>query len=426
MRGIRSFLHRFRYPERYAFLETLLENRNAGPEQAEARQQDALADILRHAARAVPYYRDRLKDIAAPAGVDLSIADWPVLTRETVRAHRERLVRDGFDRDRLRALQTGGSTGEPLAFYYDAGKHELMRAGMMRSYMACGWRPGDKIVNFWGARQDLKARTPARRAAEWMAAERTLPAWTFGEPELRDWVRTLVRERPVVVQGYASVLAEIARFALAGGWSLPSGVKGVYSTAEILYDPQRMAIEAAFGCPVFNQYGSREVPNIACECAHGRMHVFTDMVYLESVGADNQLYVTSLTNRVFPFIRYRNGDSGRLGPAGCACGSPFPVLEMGVCRSNDVVKTSAGRRIYPSWFVHLLDAAPGVRQFRFVQAAPDRMRLELVGTPVPAATLAVWQARIRAEVDPAMRLEAVYCDAIPRSASGKHRFVIAR
>jgi phenylacetate-coenzyme A ligase PaaK-like adenylate-forming protein len=34
---------------------------------------------------------------------------------------------------------------------------------------------------------------------------------------------------------------------------------------------------------VFNQYGSREIPNIACECQLGKMHVFSDMVMLESV-----------------------------------------------------------------------------------------------------------------------------------------------
>jgi hypothetical protein len=40
-------------------------------------------------------------------------------------------------------------------------------------------------------------------------------------------------------------------------------------------------MEQAFGCKVFNQYGSREIPNIACECRLGNMHVFTDMVYAE-------------------------------------------------------------------------------------------------------------------------------------------------
>ena len=65
------------------------------------------------------------------------------------------LLADTADRSQVKTGHTGGSTGKPLAFYYDDAKHELMRAGMMRSYRLSGWRPGQKILNFWGARQDV-------------------------------------------------------------------------------------------------------------------------------------------------------------------------------------------------------------------------------------------------------------------------------
>ena len=69
-------------------------------------------------------------------------------------AHLPEMLARGNDPQRTKIGHTGGSTGKPLAFYYDEAKHELMRAGMMRSYMLSGWRPGQKILNFWGARQD--------------------------------------------------------------------------------------------------------------------------------------------------------------------------------------------------------------------------------------------------------------------------------
>ena len=87
----------------------------------------------------------------------------------------------------------------------------------------------------------------------------------------------------MLLQGYASVLAEVARVVIDQRMPMPQTLIGVYSTAEVLDDSQRQLMQQAFGCKVFNQYGSREIPNIACECRHGNMHVFTDMVYLESV-----------------------------------------------------------------------------------------------------------------------------------------------
>ena len=69
---------------------------------------------------------------------------------------------------------------------------------------------------------------------------------------------------------------------------MPFTIKGVFSTAEVLYDWQRTAIETAFCCPVFNQYGSREVPNIGLQCAHGNFRVFSDLVKLESLPVDGE------------------------------------------------------------------------------------------------------------------------------------------
>ena len=56
----------------------------------------------------------------------------PILTKDDVRDHLDALLARGA-RDRARLGHTGGSTGKPLAFWYDDAKHELMRAGMCRS-----------------------------------------------------------------------------------------------------------------------------------------------------------------------------------------------------------------------------------------------------------------------------------------------------
>ena len=71
------------------------------------------------------------------------------------------------------------------------------------------------------------------------------------------------------------------------GQSLISGVlRGIISSAQSLPDESRRTIEAAFGCRVFDKYGSREFSGIAYECdAHQGHHTVAEG------------YIVDVTNR---------------------------------------------------------------------------------------------------------------------------------
>jgi phenylacetate-CoA ligase len=209
---------------------------------------------------------------------------------------------------------------------------------------------------------------------------------------------------------------------------MPKSIKGVYSTAEILYDWQREAIEKAFGCTVYNQYGSREIPNIGLQCRHGNYHTFTDMVYLESIEelAEKKFIISSLTNQTMPFIRYDIGDSGRLKAGECSCGSPFPMIEMGFCRSNDIITLANNQKIYPSWFIHLLDGVDGINQYQFVQTKPEQMVLYLdAEKPLSPQQQEMIQQRVQDKFADQLCLTIQMTDQISRTSSGKRRFVIS-
>jgi phenylacetate-CoA ligase len=418
LEALRSSLHRRQRPARYAQLGELLTHQRLSRAQVLRKQYDDLTRIVDFAREHVPYYRTRY------ANVD-GFGELPILSKPDVVEHLDDLLADNADRSRAKLGCTGGSTGEPLTFGYDEAKHELMRAGMMRSYMGSGWRPGQKVLNFWGARQDTVAGGVFGAGwSDFIAAERTIAAYEYTERQLREWAGFIRGYRPVLLQGYASILAELARFVIDERIAMPKSLLGVYSTAEVLEDWQRELMERAFCCKVFNQYGSREIPNIACECRHGHMHVFTDMVHLEST-PDERLLVTSLTNRLMPMIRYENGDSGRLLDGECDCGWPFPLMAMGMCRQNDLIHTPGGKTLHPSYFNRLLYGMTQIRQYQWQQVAPDRMLLDVVASPaLDDRFVSGLRAGIRADVDADMALEIRHVEEIPRSASGKHRFVI--
>jgi phenylacetate-CoA ligase len=422
MSRLKYFIHRQARPLRYRLLKSLLENEALSAEQLLHYQQQQFNAMVRYAIEHTEFYRDRYQGITGP---DYDSTGLPVLAKQDVVEQRDAMLAGGPDQAGLKLGYTGGSTGQPLAYYYTDEKTEHMRAGMMRSYRWAGWRPGDRVLNFWGARQDI--RKPGDRLRRYAAAEQTQGAYEFSDVDLLNWARRIQSWKPTLLQGYASILAELAMFVKRKNMRMPSGIKGVYSTAEVLYDWQRAAIESAFACTVFNQYGSREVPNMGLQCAHGNFHVFSDLVKLESVPVDGEhrLLVTSLTNRVMPMIRYELGDLGRLKDGPCSCGSPFPLMELYVCRKNDLVVTPAGRKIYPAYFVHLLDGHGGVEQFQFAQAAPGRIVLRLIAPQDVADDLEqALKTRIQADLGSDMEFQVKRVEAIPRSQSGKHRFVM--
>ncbi|HEX8964491.1 MAG TPA: hypothetical protein VF801_15930 [Rhodocyclaceae bacterium] len=426
---LRHALHRLRRPLRYALLDRLLHEQPANRTQALRRREEDLRRIVQFAVANTGYYAGRFAEAGIDPAGSWSLADLPLLRKDDVRRHLDAMRAHTAGPDAAIG-HTGGSTGTPLAFWYDGFKHELMRAGMCRSYMGSGWRPGQKIMNFWGARQDTVAGGVFGTGWEdFIAAERTVSAYEYTAAQLDAWAAAIRDYRPVLLHGYASVLAELARHVLARGIAMPKGLLGVYPTAEVLDDSQREAMERAFGCKVFNQYGSREIPNIACECRHGNMHVFSDMVYLESLpeGGEDRLIVTSLTNRLMPFIRYDIGDSGRLLDGECGCGWPFPLMEMGMCRQNDLIRTRDGRTFHPSYFNRLLYGLTQVEQYQFVQEAPQRIVLNVVSAePLDASIPGSIRDHIRRDLGPEVDFQLNRVAEIPRTASGKHRFVISR
>jgi phenylacetate-CoA ligase len=426
---LKHHLHRSQYRERYRLLDELLHNQSLSREQLLIRQQQALSAIIQHAFSNTIYYREKYAQFYANGAQELAPCHLPLLHKDEVVRHKDEMLQRGIDRRTLSIGHTGGSTGKPVSFYYDRHKHELMRAGMIRSYMWCGWKPGQKILNFWGARQDIQQGNRfISHYHDYIAAEKTIAAYEYTESQLDDWTKTIRSYKPVLLQGYASILAELSRYIVDNNIQMPKTILGIYSTAEVLSDWQRKLMEQAFGCKVYNQYGSREIPNIACECGHGNQHIFTDMVYLESqtINGEDRLVITSLTNRLMPLIRYDIGDSGRLKEGDCACGSPFPLMEMGLCRSNDLIKTKSGKSVHPSYFNRLLYGQTDIRQYQFIQNELDKITLNIVSTGnLMIETVKSLKESLHRDIDENIVLEINYVDEIKRSVSGKHRFVIS-
>jgi phenylacetate-CoA ligase len=404
------------------------------PDEIREIQWSALKRLLNHAWRSVPYYRRVFGDLGITPAEIRTPEDFrrlPPLTKDEIRAHLPEFKTRRDLGDRIFLNHTGGSTGQPLAFY----QHEAYRrhsGGMvLRGWSWAGWRPASRLAWIWGApRETSGAASLGGRLRFWLQRMKMFDAFHMSAADLDHWLDVLMGWRPEYLNGYVSSLCLFADHIRQRGAKV-SGIRGVFTTAERLLPEQRALLGEVFGTKVYDAYGSREIMAVANECPRGRMHIHADAVYVESVpgrGGDH-LLVTPLHNYAMPLIRYDMGDHGRLRDGRCDCGINLPLMEMEIGRVFDHFVFPDGRVVHGQYFTSLMFGIEGVQNFQFRQTRRDEIRLYVTRSRAAdertAQEIDGVAAAIRAELGGAVTVLTEFVDEIPPTAAGKHRFTIS-
>ncbi len=403
---------------------------------------------MRFAVQNVPYYRER-----CALHEHLRLEDFPVLTKAAVRDHFRDLmspeVSAGYE-GRRRAgyswieVKTGGSTGQPTTVVHDARLRDYGRAARLYSQRLCGFPFGTPYFRLWGCMKEINQMrdSAACRLTRLLAGERLLNAFRMSEARMREYLAIMGRSRVRHMMAYVDCAAELARFARE--MRIPvRPLQSLMACAGTVTPDCRGLIESVFGCKLHNKYGSRECAEIACECRHGRMHIYANHVLLEVVdeqgravppGTAGRILVTLLNNHSFPMIRYEIGDVGALGEGSCPCGSPFPILDRVEGRSSEFLKTRSGAYVSPLLIMHLVGVVhnPGfVRRFQLVQREPTQFDLNLeLASDTPDGQLESLGGRLERDLatvfDQACSVRARRVTHIPESSSGKFLYVVSQ
>ena len=378
------------------------------------------------------------------AGVDRSwqpeslegLRELPLLDKANISTHREELVNRDVPGGAIR-YNTGGSSGEPLIFYFDKRRQAYDKAARMRTHQWWGIRPGDREAYIWGAPVELNKQDRLKQFRDWITNELLLSAFDLSEQSVGLFVDRLRRFKPKCIFGYPSSIALMCRLAEQTGSDLSSlPVEVVFSTAEVLYDHQKEIISRSFGgVPVVNGYGSREGGFIAHECPEGRMHITSENIIVEFIkdgkaaapGEDGEIIVTHLDNYAMPFIRYRTGDIGQPSDETCPCGRGLEVMKVLKGRSTDFVIAPDGRWVHGLALIYVIRDIPGVQQYQIVQEDVDSICVRVVlddGFPAdgPERIRDGIIDRMGAEV----RVDVEQVSEIAQDPSGKFRHVISQ
>lgn len=357
-------------------------------------QDEKLRRLIRHAYRNVPYYRSRMQALGLrPEDIrgQADLHKLPMLTKADIRQHLYfDIMSENHDKAQVLRITTSGSTGEPFVCYADRAQLELRWAATLRAQEWTGYQFGDPCVRLWHQTIGMSKSQILKERADAILSNRTfVPIFEMSEKNLAAMVQKIAEADPVLLDGYAEALDFLARYIKSQG-ALAARPKGVMSSAQTLPLPSRRVIEEAFGCQVFDKYGSREFSGIAYECdAHAGHHVVAEGYIVEILkggepakpGEIGEVVITDLTNYCMPFIRYRIGDLAEaMDPAApCACGRGAPRIGAIEGRVQSIIQGTDGRYVPGTFFAHYLkEFDHAIKQFQVVQERAGAIRFRVV------------------------------------------------
>ncbi len=402
-----------------------------------------LVQLLAHCQRSVPYYADIMKQVGDDFEQDPAsyLLRFPILTKELIRTHSEQLKSHDLSQRKWYFNTSGGSTGEPVKLIQDRDYGDRSNA-LQEFYSSwAGAGVGDSIVYLWGSERDILEGSFGAELKKLiiksLLRKTYLNAFRMTPEKMNEFINILNTTQPKLIIAYVDSIFELARFAEREKIAIRPQ-SAIITSAGTLTPFMREKIEAVFQCKVFNRYGSREVSDIAGECAaHRGLHVFPWGCYVEVVdeagnrlpaGTEGNIVVTCLSNFAMPLIRYQIGDRGILSAdSSCPCGRGGQILERILGRNDDIFETKDGTQIEGGYFGLLLYSRPWVWKCQIIQKDYSSILFKIKQSEYDyepeELTDIIHKTRVIMGKD--CHVDFEFVDDIPTSPSGKYRYILS-
>ena len=162
------------------------------------------------------------------------------------------------------------------------------------------------------------------------------------------------------------------------------------------------------------------------------MHINSDFVVVEQGESvdetHDEMIVTSLWNRAMPFIRYSNGDMGKLSDEICSCSLPYPLLELNIGRVGNIIRFPNGNSVSGHYFEYFIYGTDGIKLFQIHQKSTNNITLRIVKDEAFGAKtenkLGEVEQRLK-EKGGNVNVEIEYVNKIPLTRQGKHLYIIS-
>jgi phenylacetate-CoA ligase len=378
------------------------------------------------------YYKELFDRVGFDPHADFTFEDFarlPVLEREQVREEGARLLARSVPTSELKKDSTGGSTGMPTDVWVGPEEMGWKESGGEYFMRRINAATGTRTALLWGHHLDPRASDSLlERYHAFETNSRWFDCLRLSPEVLEGYHTEFERWRPAAIVAYASAVWHLAEHVLERGYRPTYPARCFVTGAEKLLPEHREVIERAFGRPVYERYGGRDVGYIAFQTDPARTldyEVDWSNVFIEpeTDEGESSILVTKLHADGMPMLRYRVGDVGRF-PEDARPGHPAFVLHEVIGRDTDRIWLPDGRWITGLQIPHMMKDYP-VREYMFTQRKDYSVEIQIVprdgfGEHSRRKILATVQANL-----PGLNITTRLVDEIPRTRANKWRPVVS-
>jgi phenylacetate-CoA ligase len=328
-----------------------------------------------------------------------------------------------------RASSTGGSTGEPTPYLHDRAMQRHTTAQVAYARLRMGWSPGLPTMVIWGSERDIGKQTALRaRLHNRLLNVFMIEGYKLDQQTVERLVAMIRKHRPVAIYGFTSMLEFVARTALESKLTPAAGdVKTAWNGGEMLFDEQSLIFRRAFGVPILNCYGGREVSVMAFQEKEGApLQILRPWLFAEIVGDNGKpvspgeagrLLWTSTICRGTPFIRYDIGDLASYDSVH-EDESGIVSLQTLHGRVAGLLGLPNGMKISCLYWNHLFKEFSEVHQFQVALKKGEEIELRLKGKGFAPLREAQMRVLLRNFLGP-LPVRIQWMEKIPLTAQGK-------
>lgn len=345
-------------------------------------QKKQLYDIALYSKNYIPYYKELFEqqsfDIENLKKDMKFVQDLPILTKEIIREHGERMKSSKAWHGR----KTGGSTGQSVWFFYDDPGLDWTAAINQYAYQMSGkqkYHVDCHISADLGIAPPLLKQKIIQQIKLLALNRKVLLVRSFNDEHLNKVFKKLKSFSPYLLQGHPSSAYAIANYVESHNIKLKKPLCKIFEpSGEMLTEKMVNKIEKHLGCKVVNRYGNAEFGVIAHSTltdSFTDLKVFDRAFYVEETERSN-IIVTSLTNYGMPLFRYDTGDIATVRREGSQT-----YLSNIEGRIHDVVEIN--KQNYPTHYImDFLDHKVGnVREFQILTKKNQLPKLNIVLEP---------------------------------------------
>lgn len=400
-------------------------------------QNHKLSSIVRSAIKNTPYYKhiNSLNDQEIETISAESLSDYfPVLNKNTVRENQNSFVNKLIPATNLKYISTSGTTGTPMKIAVTKEAIQQNYAYFSRFLELAGVSRTDKSATFAGR---VIIPTSHRKQPYWryniINNNLLFSSYHLSESTIPSYINALEKWNPSFIDSYPSAIYVLAKHIVDN--DIIHNIKpiSIITSSETLLEEQRIVIETAFRCKVYDHYGCAEMAALITQCSKGNYHINTDYGLLEvldekqrpvKAGEIGNIVCTGFINHAMPLIRYKLGDSGILSDKTCACGCKFPVMKMIVGRTDDLITTPDGRKI--GRLDPIFKGLSGIKETQIIQTDINDITLKIVrDSTYNDASLEKLITELKIRVGNEFSIYVEFTDRIPRTTSGKYKSVVS-